>query len=148
MALDDDIALLESVPLFGHLESDALRLLAFAAEHIELEADQILFSYGDRSDGGYVVRKGEILIQAPNQKEFLTVGANALIGQIALFTRNERPATAIARVESSLIRISSNLMKRCLEEYPSGAHAIYSILAQDLKSLTRSMMRIGDTYLQ
>lgn len=148
MSLEEDILLLSNVPIFSHLEKDALRLLAFAAESIELKEGEILFSYGDLSDGSYVIKDGAIRLQSPNQSETITVGTHSLIGQSSLFVKVQRPATAIASTHSSIIRISSNLMKRCLKEYPQGAGIIYNLLAQEVQDITRRMLRISNKYLE
>ena len=147
MALEDDITLLKKAPIFCSLEQDALRLLAFAAENLVLDAGEVLFSYGDYSDGGYVVRSGEILIESPLDGHIMTAHSRDLIGQTALFTRITRTATATAQMPSELIRVSTNLMKRCLQEYPSGADIIYSVMADDLQKLTQKMLIVKDRYL-
>ena len=64
MALEDDIAILSQAPLFNLLDRDALRLVAFAAENRTLRAGDMLFRKGDRSDGGYVVSRGAIALDA------------------------------------------------------------------------------------
>ncbi len=147
MALEDDIVLLSNVPILCHLEKDALRLLAFASENVDLDVGERLFSQGDHSDGGYVVRKGEITLHSDNHKETIIASPQSLIGRTALFVRIERPSTAIARIDSNLLRISSNLMKRCLREYPYGASVIYNIIAQELQELTQDMTRIQNSFL-
>ena len=147
MALEDDIRLLSEAPIFCHLEKDALRLLAFAAENMALEERQILFSAGDMSDGGYILRQGRLSIQPKDSTSRTTVGPGALIGRTSLFTRITRTATVKAESPCSVIRISSNLMKRCLEEYPTGATVIYNVIAEDLHSLTGKMVLIKDSYL-
>ena len=64
MALEDDIAILSQAPLFNLLEKDALRLVAFASETRSYREGDVLFKKGDRSDGGYVVTRGAIALDA------------------------------------------------------------------------------------
>jgi DNA-binding response OmpR family regulator len=64
MALDDDIAALSRAPLFCFMERDALRLIAFAAEHKVLRANAVLFRKGDRSDGAFLVNRGSVALDA------------------------------------------------------------------------------------
>lgn len=143
MALDDDIATLSRAPLFSLMERDALRLLAFAAEHKVLRAGSLLFRKGDRSDGGYVISRGLIALDMGRGREtVVTVGAGALIGQVALFVRQERPASAVAREASTLIRISPTLMKRVLEEFPATAISIHQAVALDLSLLSERLDRV------
>jgi CRP-like cAMP-binding protein len=147
MALEDDIALLGKTPVFCHLQKEALRLLAFAAENVQLVSGQLLFVAGDRSDGGYVVREGELSIDAGDGKNPTIVGRGTLIGQTALFARVTRQVSVRALTTAGLFRISSNLMKRCLEEYPAGAEIIFASISGELHNLTSEMMKIRNTYL-
>jgi CRP-like cAMP-binding protein len=149
MALEDDIATLSRAPLFGLMERDALRLLAFAAEHKTLRAGGILFRTGDRSDGGYVVSRGSFALSAGEEPgpALSTAGPGSLIGQTALFVRLQRPATAIAREPSAVMRISPTLMKRVLGEFPSAAAAIHQALAVDLSMLSGGLERVRERLL-
>jgi CRP-like cAMP-binding protein len=147
MALDDDIATLSRAPLFSLMERDALRLMAFAAEHKNLRANAVLFRKGDRSDGGFVVSRGSVALDADDGRHAVVAGAGALIGQTALFIRHERPANAVAREPTALIRISPTLMRRVLEEFPATAAAIQQALTLDLSALTAGLERVRDRLL-
>jgi CRP-like cAMP-binding protein len=141
MGLEDDIAILNQAPLFHLLNRDALRLVAFAAENRMLRAGDVLFRKGDRSDGGYVVSRGAVALDARDDGSPATfiAGPGALIGQAALFTRISRPATASAREPSTVIRISPSLMRRVLEEFPDAAAAMQDALIEELAHLTRGL---------
>ncbi len=144
MGLEDDIAILNQAPLFHLLNRDALRLVAFAAENRMLRAGDVLFRKGDRSDGGYVVSRGAVALDARDDGSPATfiAGPGALIGQAALFTRISRPATAAAREPSTVIRISPSLMRRVLEEFPDAAAAMQDALIEELAHLTRGLEEV------
>jgi CRP-like cAMP-binding protein len=144
MALDDDIATLSRAPLFNLLDRDALRLVAFAAENRVLRAGDMLFRKGDRSDGGYVVSRGAVALDADDDGSPATfvAGPASLIGQTALFTRIPRPATATAREASTVIRISPSLMRRVLEEFPGAAEAMRYALVEELGQLSRGLEQV------
>ncbi|HEY8383903.1 MAG TPA: cyclic nucleotide-binding domain-containing protein [Microvirga sp.] len=150
MALEDDIAILSRAPLFNLLDRDALRLVAFAAENRTLRAGDVLFRRGDRSDGGYVVARGAVALDAQDDGSPATfiAGPSALIGQAALFTRIERPATASAREPSTVIRISPSLMRRVLEEFPQAAAAMQAAMAEDLLRLTEGLEGVRQQLLR
>src|SRR3954462_12515371 len=141
MALEDDIGTLSQAPLFCLLNRDALRLVAFASEARSLRAGDVLFRKGDRSDGGYVVRSGAVALDAQDDGSPATfvAGPGALIGQAALFTRIDRPATAMAREPSAVIRVSPSLMRRVLEEFPDAAAAIHDAMKEELTRLTSGL---------
>jgi len=144
MALDDDIATLSQAPLFNLLERDALRLVAFASETRTYREGDVLFRRGDRSDGGYVVSRGSIALDASESgaPEAFVAGPGSLIGQAALFARVERRATATAREPSAVIRVSPSLMRRVLEEFPDAAAAIQDTMAEELTRLTEGLERV------
>lgn len=144
MALDDEIAVLAQAPLFNLLGRDALRLVAFASETRTLREGDVLFRKGDRSDGGYVVSRGAIALDAGEDgtSADFVVGPGSLIGQAALFTRIVRPATATAREASAVIRVTPSLVRRVLEEFPDAAAAIQDAMAEELARLSQGLERV------
>jgi CRP-like cAMP-binding protein len=149
MALDDDISILSEAPLFNLLERDALRLVAFASENRMLREGDILFRKGDRSDGGYVVSRGSIALDASDDGSpaAFVAGPGSLIGQAALFTRILRPATATAQEPSNVIRVTPSLMRRVLEEFPSAAAAMQDAMADELARLTEGLEQVRQQLL-
>ena len=97
MAFDTDIAVLAGAPLFSLLDPQPLRLLAFAAETRILQGGDVLFRKGDRSDGGYVVTDGAIMLDPGDGSPVFVAEPGAVIGQTAFFIRMTRPTTATAR---------------------------------------------------
>jgi CRP-like cAMP-binding protein len=144
MALDDDIAILSQAPLFNLLGRDALRLVAFASETRNLRAGDVLFRKGDRSDGGYVVSRGAIALDAneDGSPAAFVAGPGSLIGQAALFTRISRPATATAQEASTVIRVTPSLMRRVLEEFPDAAAAMQDAMTAELDRLSQGLERV------
>jgi CRP-like cAMP-binding protein len=139
--LEDDIAMLSRAPLLGRLERDALRLIAFAAEARNLSRGDVLFRKGDRSDGGYVVTRGAIELDAheDGSPPAFVAHPGALIGQVALFLRTTRAATATAREHSAVMRISPTLIKRMVDEYPQTATILYEAMAAELSTVTTGL---------
>jgi CRP-like cAMP-binding protein len=144
MAIEDDIAVLTKAPLFGLLDIDAIRLIAFAAESRPLKAGDVLFRKGEKADGAYVVLRGSIALDNKDDGSPATYVAEtgALIGQTALFLRGNRPASAVAREKSMVMRISPTLMRRVLEEYPEAAAILHEAMVRDLIGLSGGLMRI------
>ena len=149
MALDDDIGILTRAPLFGLLDTDAIRLIAFAAEPRPLKAGEVLFRKGERADGAYVVVRGAIALDGreDGSPAAFVAEPGALIGQTALFLRNPRPATATAREPSSVMRISRTLVRRVLEEYPHAAGILHQALTRELVSLSGGLDRVRQQLL-
>ena len=83
----------------------------------------MLFHAGDAADGGYVVQEGsfELRPQRARRDGEIVAGPGTLLGELALITETKRPATAIAREPSTVIRISRSLFLKMLEGYPDAA---------------------------
>ncbi|MEN3929570.1 cyclic nucleotide-binding domain-containing protein [Microvirga sp. W0021] len=143
MALGDDISILAETELFNLFEVEALRLIAFAAERRSLKKDDLLFRKGDRADCGYVVISGSLRVEKEhNDKTAIIAKPGTLIGRLALFVRNVRPATATALEPSELLRISPTLLRKVLEEFPDCANAAHDALSADLIEFTENLEKV------
>jgi CRP-like cAMP-binding protein len=143
MALDNTLAVLRRAPIVGLFEDEALRVIANVADARRLRPGEVLFRQGDRSDGGYVVTSGSISIgREGDEDEAARLGPGSLIGEVALFLRMQRPATAVALEPSAVLRISPTLMKRVLQEYPSAADGMAEVLSRDLEGLAAGLGRV------
>jgi CRP-like cAMP-binding protein len=153
MGLEDDIGVLARNPTLAALEPDALRLIAFAAETKTLRAGDVLFRRDEISNDGFVVLSGSVAID-PSGLGAATariVRPPGLIGDIALLTQTRRPATAIAREPTSVLRISRQLFHRVLNEFPGSAEKLRQALAgrllqftAELGSVRRNRMKAED----
>ena len=139
MGIEDDIAFFERVPTLRMLGRTALRILAIGAESRYVHSGETLFNSGDPSDCGFVVQEGSFRLESKaNSAEEVVVGPGTLLGEIALIAETRRPATAIAREPSTVIRISRSLFLRMLEGYPEAAQLLREQLA------TRIAQSAGD----
>jgi CRP-like cAMP-binding protein len=153
MGLEDDIGVLARNPTLAALEPEALRLIAFAAETKTLRAGDVLFRRDEISNDGFVVLSGSVAID-PSGLGAATariVRPPGLIGDIALLTQTRRPATAIAREPTSVMRISRQLFHRVLNEFPASAEKLRQALAgrllqftAELGSVRRNRMKAED----
>lgn len=145
MSLDGDISLLRRVKLFSELPTEQLRLIAFSAVRLELVPGQVLFRSGAKATCGYVVSSGRIELRHDGGREVIAVAeAGALIGEIALFIENKRPATATATVASQVLEIDRELITRMLNEYPTIAVRLRASLAQRLTSTVAELDRVRE----
>ena len=60
----------------------------------------------------------------------------------------QRPATAVAREPSAVLRISPTLMKRVLQEYPSAADGMAEVLSRDLEALAAGLGRVEQLFAE
>lgn len=137
MGLEEDIGKLACNPTFAVIEPEALRLIAFSGELLHLRAGDVLFRRDELSNGGFVVLTGSI---AMDGSELGTATARivrppGLIGDLALVTQTRRPATAVAREASTVLRISQQLFHRVLHEFPQSAERLHRAMAERLGQL-------------
>ena len=118
MTIEDDIAFLSQVPVLRRLGAPALRILAIGAEAYSVEAGQTLFAAGDAE-----------LIAEPG----------ALLGEGALLVQSQRPATAVAREDAVVLRISRTMFLRMLDSYPEAAQRLRELIAARADQWAREM---------
>jgi len=148
VTFEDDIGTLARAPVFHLMDYDALRLFAFAGEHRTLRAGEVLFEEGDKSDGGFVVMRGAIVVAPKDGHDEFVAEPGALIGQTALFAQTVRRGTATAAEFSTVLRISVTLMRRVLQEYPSAAEAIQRSLSIELSMLCVGLEHVRQRLLE
>jgi CRP-like cAMP-binding protein len=140
MALDLEIARLRENPLLSLFDTEALRLIAFSSETRLLRGGDTLFREGDASDGGFYVVSGTLRLTGSGGEELH--GPGAVIGEAALFTETQRPATAVAQGPATVRRIPRHLMRRILEEYPDTAHRLRAHLEGKIEEVGARLRRI------
>jgi CRP-like cAMP-binding protein len=143
MTIEDDIAFLERVPILRRLGAGALRILAIGAESYTVVEGQVLFSVGDVADCAYVVQDGSFSLDSgrPNDPEMIA-GAATLLGEAALLTETIRPATAIAREPSLVLRISRAMFLKMLESFPDAAVRLRELIATRADQWAREMENV------
>jgi len=140
VSIEDDIAFLERVPTLRLLGRTALRILAIGAESRYVHDGETLFNAGDNADCGYVVQEGSFDLRGDNNAE-MVIGPGTLLGELALIASTQRPATAVAREPSTVIRISRSLFLKMLDGYPDAAAKLREQLAARAE---QSLLELGN----
>jgi CRP-like cAMP-binding protein len=144
MTIEDDIAFLERIAILRQLGAPALRILAIGAESYRVEPDQVLFAAGESADGAYVVQQGSFTLQ-PDTGEAALAGPGTLLGESALLAETRRPATATAREDSTVLRISRAMFLKMLESYPDAAQRLREMIAARANEWAREMENVRAT---
>lgn len=141
MGREVNIGELGKNPLLAALEPEALQFVAFSAETRTLRAGDVLFRLGDVSHDGFVVLSGSIALDPSGEGSVVAriIRPPALIGELALLTETHRPATAIAREPSAVLRISRQLFHRALQEFPQSAARLQEWLSMNLKQFMNDL---------
>ena len=143
MPIENDIAVLERVPILRRLGAGALRILAIGAESQRVETGQVLFTAGDVADGAYIVQQGSFTLKPERSGDNEVIaGPGTLLGESALVAETRRPATATAREKSTVMRISRALFLKMLEGYPDAAHRMREVIAARADQWARELENV------
>lgn len=135
MNLTQDVEKLRKVPMFAKLEPSRLKLLAFASESITFDDGDTLFKEGDPGDAAYVIMQGAVDIIADTGEGEVVAGTlpeNALIGELAVLTNENRTATLRAHGDLRALRISEDIFLKLLAENPAVALDVIRQLSDKL----------------
>ena len=143
MTIEDDIAFLERIPFLRRIGAPALRILAIGAESYRVEAGQVLFTAGDTADGAYIVQQGSFNLRPQAGAETdIVAGPGTLLGEAALLAETQRPATAMAREASTVLRIPRAMFLKMLEGYPDAAQRLREVIAARAAEWARDMENV------
>jgi CRP-like cAMP-binding protein len=143
MGIDDDIAFLERVPMLAQLGRSALRILAIGAESYSVNEGETLFAPGQSADCAYVVQHGSFVVkpEAANGIESIAEPAS-LLGESALLIETPWRATATAREDSIVLRISRAMFLKMLETDPEAAQRLRTLFASRADQLARDFEKV------
>jgi len=132
VSIEDDIAVLEQVPMLRALGRSALRMIALGAESRELEPGDMLFRPGEKVDSAYVVQDGEFQLSADPAKSGrpITAGPGAMLGEFSLMAESAKPLCAVAQGPCTVIRIPRNMFLKILEDDGFAATRLRDYVAQ------------------
>lgn len=131
-SMDDDVALLGGVPLFGELPIDLLTQVAQAAETVAVGAGEMLFRQGDRGETLYIVRSGRLEVLVDD--EIVRVhGRGEAFGELALLSGGVRTASVRARRDSDLLALHREEFDRLLDTEPAFSRALIHELGARLR---------------
>jgi CRP-like cAMP-binding protein len=142
MSIEDDVALLERVPTLRLLGTTALRMLAIGAEQRQVARGERLFMVGEDGDAGFVVQRGAFRVEDGVGGE-IVAGAGSLIGELALIIPIQRPSSALALENSSVIRIARSLFQRVLESDAAAARRLRDDFAARTSQIASDILMTG-----
>ena len=147
MSIDEDIAILERVPMLRALGRSALRMIAMGAELRELQPGDVLFRPGERIDSAYVVQQGVFQLSAdPSQTgKVIEVGPGTLLGEFALLADAAQPLTATAADHAVVTRISRSMFLRILEDDVGAAVRLRDYVAQRARQSIAEVLEVRYT---
>ena len=142
MSLKEEYEVLRRVPFFAEIEPSKLKLLAFMSERVAFDPGMPLFRQGDPGDAAYLIISGEAEVSAETPAGPLvlaTLGANEIVGEMAILGNVPRAATVRAKDRLITLRISKEPFMRMVREFPSMAVAMMQELAERLAATNNQL---------
>lgn len=143
MSLMQEYELLRQIPYFAEIEPAKLKLLAFMSERVGFDPGKTLCRQGDPADAAYLIIEGEanIIVDTPSGPlTIATLGANEIVGEMAILGDVPRTATVQAKNRLVALRIAKDPFMRMVREFPTMAVSIMRELAHRLE-LTNNQLR-------
>ena len=137
-----DFDLLQTI-LKGHFASDDAELIESIrseAEFIDLPSGSVLIRQGEHSDDVYFVLSGRLraLAEAGSETRVLgEIGRGETVGELALFTGEPRSASIVALRESSVVKVTRQIVERALAKSPKIALQMTRIVVERFRRSER-----------
>ena len=136
---------IENVPLFGSLPSKQLATLKDAASRRIYKAGETIFQHGEIPENLYVVEEGVVDILLPAQGGDIIVATfeiGSFFGELAVFDRQARTATARAAVDTSLICIPLAPVAQLLDSHAGAARHFMTVVIHRLRGANELLSRL------
>ncbi len=132
--MDDLPGKLAKLPLFAHLDNDALAAVAQHVYEVEARAGQVLIEIGQPGAGMFVLEEGELEVQLPSGETIVIAKPGEFVGDLALLTDEPHVARVRAHTQVRCLAISRQDFTALLQEQPRIALAMLPVLARRLAS--------------
>ena len=103
-------------------------------EVLQFLPNAIIFRKGDHGDAMFLVLQGEVRARnlvGGRESTLSTLGVGECFGELAVLDEGARSADVVANVETVLLKISAEALKRLFQEAPSLGGAVPARLEQD-----------------
>lgn len=114
-----------------------------------LKKGELLFKAGDSSDGMYVLRRGHIQIfldKAGTDIVLTTVAAGGMIGEMSLFDKKPRSASARALEETEVTQISNDDFNKIIQQIPKWLVSLMATLSSRLRDTNERLQDLESKY--
>ncbi|MFB6262702.1 MAG: cyclic nucleotide-binding domain-containing protein [Bradymonadaceae bacterium] len=128
--------LFREIELFQLLDEESIADIVEIAEPLALEAGEVLFEQGDRSEAMHVLREGVLEVRAQTELgeevDLATLEAGEVVGEMSIIEGGERSATVEAVADCRLLSVSRSDFDRLRRQRRRGAYELLLGLARVL----------------
>jgi uncharacterized membrane protein len=136
---------IEAIPLFTSIPLAQLASLNEAASRRLYRSGETIFSHGETPVHLYIVEEGVVDILLPARGGEITVAsfeAGSFFGELAVFDRQVRTATARAAADTSLICIPLGAVAELLDRNAGAARHFVSVVIHRLRGADELLSRL------
>ncbi|HXZ49489.1 MAG TPA: DUF1003 domain-containing protein [Usitatibacter sp.] len=140
-----EIDAIEDVPLFSRMPREQLAVLSHAAERRLYEPGEPIFRHGDVPEHLYVVESGAVEVLLPAQGDEIILAsfeAGSFFGELAVFDRQPRTASARATAPTALLCVPLSLVAAALEADPGTARHFMGVIIQRVRGADELLSRL------
>src|SRR5438105_4082763 len=149
---DEQIAdRLSAVDIFSPLSTEALQKLAGAPVGHVFAPGETLIRAGDEGSSMFVVHNGRVQVQVTENgrpRAVAVLNEGAFLGEMALFTGEQRTAYVLAIEETEVLEIGHVAMKHLFETNPDLAESISWTIAERRASLAAGSQQLPQASIE
>ncbi len=137
MGVEEEVKVLQRIPLFANIDAAKLKLMAFASERLSFTPGQYLCKQGDVGDAAYIIIDGDADVVLETGSDNITVasvGKNDIIGEIAILLDVPRTASVVATSDVIALKVTKDLFFRMATDFPEMSVEIMRVLAHRLEA--------------
>jgi CRP-like cAMP-binding protein len=124
---------LQAIPIFSHLEGDALTALSQAVKVVKYPRGKRIVQQGEAGDRFFAIRQGEVSVEVEQQsglsRDVAHLGAGDCFGETALLERVPRTASVRALVDTTVAELSSADFERVRSSLGAGVDITFVLRA-------------------
>ena len=135
----DKTQVLKNNPYFSELSPSILSEIRVGMRLYRFEKDETIFWEGDESTGLHMIRQGSVKLFkiSPQGRELVikVLSAGATFNEVPVFDHQPNPVNVSAVEDSEIWVIESDLLRRCIAQYPELAQSVIHNLSANLRML-------------
>jgi small-conductance mechanosensitive channel len=149
ISIEERVALLKNIDFIENLSYDELEYLASRLKIQSYCDGELIFEQGEDGDSFYLVKDGEVLVTAVNERgeRYLerVMKPGSFFGEISLLTGDRRSATITAINDVELFTMGKEDFRYILKSNPKVDEIISSALAKRQKASMAQKARLDET---
>ena len=132
MIRDDAADALAQAEFFDICDDEQRRMLAFAGETRQVDADAVLYQSGDIPQGAYVLISGTLKAKPEAGKPYAISEPGSVVSAMALILAKPRPVTISAVTECQVLFVPRQAFLKLVQQSPDLAQRAVARIQQDL----------------